>query len=424
MKINPFEPQSPITIGMFVGRIPEIEKLESYLQQTTSGHPSNFIIHGERGIGKSSLLIYTKAIAEGVIGIVDNKLNLLVVDIDIDTNTSQRGLISRIQLGLEHKLAGTEPARKLFAEVWSFLQRVEAAGVKISPSVDFEADEILFDHFIYAFIDTVQRLTNKKDIQIFNASYDGVVILIDEADRASRALNLGTFLKQFIERLKKNDCVKVMIGLAGLSSIRKVLMESHESALRSFDELELERLNEKDINYAIDLGLKRASEENHIEFSITEKGRSIIQNLSEGYPHFIQQFCYSAFEQDTDDTIDEDDVLKGALGKHGALSLIGERYYRNDFYNKIQKESYRQVLRIMANKLNDWISKKEIREKFKGGDTVLDNALRALIDRNIIIPKEGERGVYRLQQKGFALWITYYTTDPNKLQQELSTKTE
>jgi hypothetical protein len=48
----------------------------------------------------------------------------------------------------------------------------------------------------------------------------------------------------------------------------------------------------------------------------------------------------------------------------------------------------------------------------------LDNALHALRDRKIILPKEeGERGVYRLQHKGFAWWIRLYAADPETLKQ-------
>lgn len=119
---------------------------------------------------------------------------------------------------------------------------------------------------------------------------------------------------------------------------------------------------------------------------------------------------------DQDDIIDRDDVIKGAFGKAGALELIGDRYYRDDFYNKIQKDSYRQVLRIMGDNLDGWVTKKEIRERFKGKDSVLSNAIKALRDRNIILSKEGTRGVYRLQHKGFALWISVYTSDPNALE--------
>jgi Cdc6-like AAA superfamily ATPase len=59
-KINPFAPNSPVHSGMFVGRVAELVKLESCLVQTRAGSPSNFMLTGERGIGKSSLLNYIK----------------------------------------------------------------------------------------------------------------------------------------------------------------------------------------------------------------------------------------------------------------------------------------------------------------------------------------------------------------------------
>ena len=57
-RINPFRPNSPINPGMFVGRVGELEKLEAALLQTKAGQPTNFMLTGERGIGKTSLLDY------------------------------------------------------------------------------------------------------------------------------------------------------------------------------------------------------------------------------------------------------------------------------------------------------------------------------------------------------------------------------
>lgn len=213
----------------------------------------------------------------------------------------------------------------------------------------------------------------------------------------------------------------MMFGLAGLPELRKVLHDSHPSSLRIFEELVLDRLSVPEVNSVVNICLAEANERNTRPTTITEDGRAVLVNFSEGYPHFIQQFGYSAFAQDADDVIDEQDVLNGAFGSRGAFEQIGDRYYRNDFYNKIQKESYRQVLRIMAENLDDWVSKQEIRKKFKGSNSNLDNAIKALRDRKIILSKEGELGVYRLQHKGFAVWIRHYTSDPDELQRSLAT---
>jgi hypothetical protein len=101
------------------------------------------------------------------------------------------------------------------------------------------------------------------------------------------------------------------------------------------------------------------------------------------------------------------------------MELIGDRYYRDDFYNKIQKDSYRQVLRIMAEKLDAWISRDEIKQQFKGKDSTLNNAIQALRSRHIILSKEGVKGIYRLQHAGFAFWIKIYTSDRDEIKSEL-----
>ena len=411
-KINPFKPQAPISPGMFIGRIPEILRLENYLFQTKNSQPSNFIITGERGIGKSSLLLYLLFIAQGKMKVEDQKMNFLVVFTDIDNSTTQLDLIRRIELKFNRELRDVERIRTFLNEAWSFLQRIEVSGTKINPKLGQLQDNLIFDNFSYAFSDTVDRITSIKDKSSNNKFYDGVVILVDEADRASPELDLGSFFKLLTERLQRNGCERVIIGLAGLPNLRDILLKSHESSLRLFDELHLDRLSNEEVNRVIDRCLEKANESSPKPVTITKEGREWLLYFSEGYPHFIQQFGHSAFDKDDDFEIGKSDVLNGALGENGALELIGDRYYRDNFYKKIQKESYRKVLRIMAEKLDSWISKKEIREKFSGKETVLNNAIQVLKERHIILPKEGERGWYRLQHKGFAHWINLKTQDP------------
>jgi hypothetical protein len=418
-KINPFSPNAPSNPGTFVGRLEELDRLESCLLQTAAGHPTNFMITGERGIGKTSLLNYLKHVAEGRIPIGDQRVSFLVVDTDIDPSTTQHSLLRKIQLGLERALAKTESARTFFKEAWSFLQRVEAGSVKLNAQQREESEELLFEEFSYSLADLVNRICGDHDQTLFNAKYDGILILIDEADNAGKQLRLGAFFKLMAERLQRRGCSRVLFGIAGLPALRTVLYESHQSSLRLFEELPLDRLSDEEVKSVARICLAEANRKNTQKTAIDDGGMTTLAFLSEGYPHFIQQFGSSAFAADADDVIDSQDVLNGAFGKGGALELIGDRYYRDNFYNKIQAESYRQVLRIMADRVDGWITKKEIKTRFKGEESTLNNALKALRDREIILPKEGEPGVYRLQHKGFAWWIKMYTTERTSLQQKV-----
>jgi len=123
----------------------------------------------------------------------------------------------------------------------------------------------------------------------------------------------------------------------------------------------------------------------------------------------VQQIGASAFSINSDNLITVEDVKNGMFMPNGALDLIGDKYYKDLYYNRINVDSYRQILKIMAQKWNDWISKKRNWKTFKGKPSALVNGLKALRDRNIILSKRGTKGQYRLQWKSFAFWIKTFT---------------
>jgi hypothetical protein len=96
-------------------------------------------------------------------------------------------------------------------------------------------NEVL-DELTYKFEQTLRR---------FGSAIDGVLVLIDEADKPLDA-NLGEFVKVFTERLTKRGCNNVSLGLAGLSNVLQHLRQSHESSLRIFQIFTLEPLLQRE----------------------------------------------------------------------------------------------------------------------------------------------------------------------------------
>ena len=64
-KYNPFKPNSPVFSGEFVGRTQEIGRIDDLLYQTKMDNPTHILLHGERGIGKTSLLLVANHFAKG-----------------------------------------------------------------------------------------------------------------------------------------------------------------------------------------------------------------------------------------------------------------------------------------------------------------------------------------------------------------------
>lgn len=162
-KVNPFRPNSPVHSDMFAGRTAELRKLESCLIQTKAGNPSNFMLTGERGIGKSSLLNYIKFVAEGEIDIEGDTVRFLAIDTDIDSNTTQLGLMAKITLGLDKTLGDTEKGRDFLKQSWEFLKRVEGGGFKLRTEDQPNNDERLLEEFAYSLSAVAERVCSEGD---------------------------------------------------------------------------------------------------------------------------------------------------------------------------------------------------------------------------------------------------------------------
>ncbi len=223
-KFNPFQLGRIVHPGMFAGRGGELNELEKVLLQTKNGNPMHFAIHGERGIGKSSLLRFYHWVAEGKVVLSDSpSYRFVVVTIELEPTNTYQDIVRKVGSELCRVVAGHEKAKEMIKQGWEFMKRWEVPGVKYdhaapqsSPS-PHELIEELTDSTVHA----MDRLAS--DI-------DGFLITIDEADKPPSDANLGEFCKIFTERLSKRNCDRVAIGLSGLPPLFRRLRESHESS--------------------------------------------------------------------------------------------------------------------------------------------------------------------------------------------------
>lgn len=402
MRYNPFQPGSVVSPGMFSGRSEELLTLERVLFQTKNGNPQHFLVTGERGIGKSSLLLFLHVVATRAVSYTESvPFKFLVVTVELDPSTQYSEIIKKIGAELQRVVSSQQRVKELAKTAWEFVCRWEVFGVKYQPQEREPEPHQLLEDLTY----TIERLVTET-----RSEFDGILFLIDEADKPPVSGNLGEFVKLFTERLVRRGCDNVSVGLAGLPTLLRKLKESHASSLRIFQVLSLEPLAAEDRVGVVRKGLAIAKQKNGFEVKITHEAESMISSISEGYPHFIQQFAYSAFEADTDNLIDPDDVLNGAFKESGgAFQQLGLKYFEDLYFEKIWSDEYREVLRAMSGYLAGWVDKKTIRKKAGLKESTLNNALTALKRRNIIIPRKGKKGVYKLPSRSFAVWIRAFT---------------
>jgi hypothetical protein len=404
LRFNPFRPNEIVHPGMFAGRYDELVALEKTLFQTKNGNPTHFLIDGERGIGKSSLLLNLKWVATGELDSLEDSqhFNFITVSVCLDSGHSYSDIVRSIAVELQREISAREQLKEFARSTWEFVKKWEIGGVRYrDQKQEDRKDTELVEDLTFAISESLKNL---------GAEVDGVLILIDEADKPPTSANLGSFVKLLTERLKLRGCDRVCIGLAGLTMVRDRLRKSHESSLRLFRIFALNPLSAEDCAKAIRRGLDVAKEKNGFDVEISSEAESSLSFITEGYPHFIQQFAYCAFDADDDNNIDVYDVQKGAYGETGAIKQLGLKYFEKQYFDQIGSDEYRQVLRVMAKHFDSWVAKAEIRkEAAQIKASTLDNALAALKSRGIILAKPGTKGTYKLPSRSFAVWIRAFT---------------
>jgi len=105
--------------------------MERMLAHTRRGNPQNFLLHGERGIGKSSLLYLHQMTAAGEIsGWGDQKYSFITVDVTLEPADTYEGILRKLGYGLERALRSHHKAKEVVKFAWDFIKRFEVMGVK------------------------------------------------------------------------------------------------------------------------------------------------------------------------------------------------------------------------------------------------------------------------------------------------------
>lgn len=405
MKFNPFRPNSIASPDLFQGREHERFFIEQSLFQTKNGNPQHFLIEGERGLGKSSLFLIVEQLAKGNIKLInDAKFNFIVINIELDSSQTFFDILKSLAADFKRALSEKEKVKNLVSSVWDFLSNWEILGVRYH-----KMDENLIQPY-----EVLNELVNnfEKVIKQTQGEIDGILILIDEADRPSEKASLGEIVKLLTEKLSKKACDQVVIGMTGQPGLIEKLKASHESSSRIFSILALNPLSNEECKAVIISGLNNANSKNKSKTTIDDDALELISQLSEGYPHFLQEFSYKAFEQDSDNNICVEDVKEGAYGEQGALKQLGYKYFNELYFSQIGTDEYRKVLQAMAKHSDSWVNREIIKKEITIKDTTLNNALQALKTRNIIVPNPSQQGEYKLPTKSFAAWIkAFYVLD-------------
>jgi len=398
-RMNPFSPDQPVDWEYFAGREEEFQAIMDCLFQTKQNMTHHIFITGERGIGKTSLAKITMAMSKKDV-IKSFTFNYLTVNCTCDSNDSLDDICVKILKDLKKNIDNTiwDRFKEKFSEfelkIWHFgfaaKTAVEEKEIDISKEFPFLLEE---------FFDGVKE------------SFDGILIVVDELDRISDKLQIGSFFKSLFEKLNLDSYKRIMFLLCGLNKAYENLVEQHESLNRAFRLIELGYMSDKELKEIILKALDRINPKVSIDIKVLDK----IAHITGGMPYFVQQVGYSIFNADTDNFIDEEDYAKGlGIGKYinvkdSALEQLARKRFNKIYIDEFKSNAYREVLKIMASCSIEIVTKEFIKERFKGKETKLTNAINALRERNAIKSVRGTKGKYELASRLFKEYLKMRT---------------
>ena len=330
--INPFQPGHPVPPGIFAGRLQQLNEISTCIYQTAVFNPQNVLITGERGIGKTSIAMVTKAIAEKEIiwkkGFLEKPF--VVVNVSIQEGTPSEIVIAQaikeLDLTIGPSLKNIKATLKDFIGQFSELKLL-GSGYTVK-------DKSHNPREIYLEAEKCIRKT-AKFLKENTKGPNTICIILDELDKMEDFGGFASFWKVVQESLAYDNCRNFMLVLVGMPIIKEQLSQSHESFLRMFVPVTLDRMPDNEAKMIIEKALETGKPKK----SISKEAVKEILFYSENYPHLIQELGYSSFKMSNSNEIVKEDIKTGLDGNdlyEGSANKLGKLFF-SKMYKEIRK---------------------------------------------------------------------------------------
>lgn len=271
-KINPYTPGAGVMPGYLAGRDEVIQEGKDSIYSLMHGYPRQPIIYyGLRGVGKTVLLTALReyAIKEGVLTFhfeIQEKVSLIN---DIILSASQT----------LSKISKVEKIKNIFEAAKNSLQSFTLTYTTGENSISVEMNKKLSEMMLQS--NLVELLLNLG--RLAKESKNTILYFIDEIQYAKQNELEALITAQ--HRINQ-ERLPITIIAAGLPKILVNMTESKTYAERMFAFVEISSLEYKDAKNAI------VNPGKPFDITYTEEALKEIYRITEGYPYFIQQFCY------------------------------------------------------------------------------------------------------------------------------------
>lgn len=357
---NPFTPQEPIAIpSKFAGRQRETI---SAIRALING--SNLLIHGPRGIGKSSFAQQLAQVQCGNYELLERykiktstlNLNNIICRYGCVPNDTLEDIANGLIKALNYELTGNI----LLPEI-TVQDKFETESIKkdiITANKTLSLSEIANDF----------SLVIRQGYNAVSENHTGITFLIDEIDVLHKDIMVAPFLKSVCESIPYQNASAFNFILCGVTGTITRLIHEHKSSSRLFEPIELTTMNDDELSELVTLALKGCSK------TISNDAMKMISSLSNKYPHPAQQLGYFSFEFCNTGIISIDDVDNAR--RHIATTIKESEY--NTKLTKSRDSVQSKLLMFAASICGDNFLFSQVRDNLREYDE--DQLLSGLIN--------------------------------------------
>lgn len=357
-KKNPFNPNSVVNPTLFGGRAIQIHQVIRKLAQIREGMLANFVIQGERGIGKTAFAKLCMFVAQGQDPELEN-LNLLTTYYTVEKNQSFRSVLQSSLNLLTDQLPKTSIDR-LTTHLGDFFKKgkftIGAFGLTAGIDQKTKTNEesfMLKDQAVSVLTNIIKGIEDDKKMSK-KKGYDGILIVLDEIHNTKELSGIAQIFRNISTTLDMNGLSNISFMVIGYQEGIQQFFEGDPSAKRSFDSISLGIMPDVEAEEILTKGFKKVQvsyDKSLLKERIKDAG---------GYPHSIQVLGHNLIEADKDSHIDKEDWAKAIV--ETARELQSKDF--SDMYDFEGKTTLREeVLNFLASR-SEPISKTELAKIF------------------------------------------------------------
>ncbi|MBO0904979.1 ATP-binding protein [Jiella sp. MQZ13P-4] len=307
---NPYAPGAGNKPPVIAGRDDLVTTATTALARARLGrHAKSFIAVGLRGVGKTVVLNRILDIAE------DDKFHVVYIEAHENANLAQLIIpqLRKVLIKLSKSAQAGELAKQGLSILKNFANAFKATYNDIEFGISFPDTQGVADSG-----DLSNDLPELLNIvgQTAKSKNTAVVLLIDELQYLSHE-EMGA-LVMAIHRMNQRGLPIVLVG-AGLPQLLGKMGDSKSYAERLFDFPRVEALTEP---YAR-IALSEPAESEGVQ--IEEEAFSALLDVTKGYPYFLQEWGYVAWNIASNDRITLSDVLNAGPE---AIRRLDESFFR------------------------------------------------------------------------------------------------